>query len=668
MRRHKLAKLAGIRGISYSALSALLNTLAQVGALSSDVATSSTSIRRHVEEDLGFETAYGRVLKEIDLPLEDGGVFRWAIVCPLALLSWLATFSVAFAEMMLSKLGTCTPDASAPWSILLYLDECSPGNLLAIEHRRKAWQVYWGFAELGSLLNSEHTWFFFGTIRATIAAKVAGGVSCIARAIIRSFFGETHSFGVGITIKLKDEVHIVVAKLMSVIGDEAALKHFWSVKGASGTKVCFKCVNVVSSISGLIPFSAGGIVAADCSDISRFTLHSDESLWAAADKAHRHRHSPTTQFARLTQALGIAYHKAMLLLDCSLRQIAKPISCGTFDWVHIWLVNGIANVELFSILTTLKQHISLKYEHIDKFFQCWHWPSQSHNAPRGAFSQARAAASTEKFKAGASEILDMYPVLRCFFDRLSLKSMDEIKAQVSSAYALFDVLDILGSHPATDRAADELLAAHTQHMQLHRSAYPGYHMIPKWHYAFHIPSQIKQHHHLFGTFAHERKHKSFKLHGAQYCNTIAFERSMAKILLNTQLHKLMDETTFCEGDHLVQPTEEKTSFASLFSDFGNKVFMSTRCVHGEVRLASGDVVLYHDSSSSACLVKAELFIRVEDPLRGHVHMLLGCVCSHLANDVWAVGEDVLSIDFSKLVRPLIWSHVSEGIRVIMPAR
>jgi len=363
MQRRKLARVAGARGVSYSALSAVLASLRGIGVVDSDLATSSTSIRRQVEKDLAYETPYGKVLKEIDLPLVGGAVFKWTVVCPLALLSWLAAYSSAFGEMMVKKLGACMPSMSHPWSIVMYLDECSPGNLLAIEHRRKAWQMYWGLSQLGSLLNSEHHWFFFGALRTTIAAKVAGGVSGVARAMIKCFFGDTHSFGMGITIQLKDRAYLLVGKLVSVIGDEAALKQFWGVKGASGTKICFKCLNVVSHASNLVSFSSEGLVAAECTDHSRFILHSDASLWAAADKAHGHRHIAVGQFSRLIQALGIAYHEAMLLLDFTLRPIAKPISCGLYDWVHIWLVNGIANVELFSILSTLKHHMSLKCRH-----------------------------------------------------------------------------------------------------------------------------------------------------------------------------------------------------------------------------------------------------------------------------------------------------------------
>eukprot|EP00969_Alexandrium_andersonii_P151647 6705217-Alexandrium_andersonii.AAC.1 len=60
-----------------------------------------------------------------------------------------------------------------------------------------------------------------------------------------------------------------------------------------------------------------------------------------------------------------------------------------------------------------------------------------HNAPKRSFSPARAAASSEKFKAGASDILDLCPVLRCLFDKLRLLSVGEIRPQVSSAFAMF---------------------------------------------------------------------------------------------------------------------------------------------------------------------------------------------------------------------------------------
>ena len=117
---------------------------------------------------------------------------------------------------------------------------------------------------------------------------------------------------------------------------------------------------------------------------------------------------------------------------------------------QFWLVNGIANVELFNFLQTLKLRLSLKYDAIDTFFKCWHWYALCRNSQKDACSPARVAASSEKLKAGASEILDMYPVVRCFFDELRLKNIDDIQAEVLSVYAIFSVLYILATYPETE--------------------------------------------------------------------------------------------------------------------------------------------------------------------------------------------------------------------------
>ena len=122
---------------------------------------------------------------------------------------------------------------------------------------------------------------------------------------------------------------------------------------------------------------------------------------------------------------------------------------------------------------------------------------------------------------------------------------------------------------------------------------------------------------------HERKHTCFKLHGAQYCNTATFERSLAKVLLNTQLHVLVKDASFLEGDFLVQPTEASADLAKAFAHLGEKVVVASRCVHHEVRFASGDVVLYMGGAGSPCLAKAEIFIRVDTHFHTQLYLMLG---------------------------------------------
>ena len=113
--------------------------------------------------------------------------------------------------------------------------------------------------------------------------------------------------------------------------------------------------------------------------------------------------------------------------------------------------------------------------------------------------------------------------------------------------------------------------------------------------------------------------------------------------------------------------EDHPDIAKHFAGFGTKVFVSTRCCHSEVRFGSNDVVLCRgDDASSVCLVKAKVFSRIETPTMGAAHLLLGCPFEHRSNDLWALKDETVEIPFAKLVRPLIWSQASEGIRVIMP--
>ena len=57
--------------------------------------------------------------------------------------------------MVASTLASHPSSPASKWSLVLYCDEVSPGNQLAYKHERKAWAIYWSFAEFGSHLCQE---------------------------------------------------------------------------------------------------------------------------------------------------------------------------------------------------------------------------------------------------------------------------------------------------------------------------------------------------------------------------------------------------------------------------------------------------------------------------------------------------------------------------------
>ena len=78
---------------------------------------------------------------------------------PFALLH-KATALDGFAALMDRRLVEVPPSPEAPWRIVLYTDEVTPGNQLLMDNLRKMWVAYLSFLELGpAALADENAWF-----------------------------------------------------------------------------------------------------------------------------------------------------------------------------------------------------------------------------------------------------------------------------------------------------------------------------------------------------------------------------------------------------------------------------------------------------------------------------------------------------------------------------
>ena len=103
------------------------------------------------------------------------------------------------------------------------------------------------------------------------------------------------------------------ARLKCLIGDEAASKTMWAIKGAAGTLPCLMRWNVVQARSELhLPDSSGTLVPHTCFDMRKLRLRTDADLRAAArmlfsEKPARAKKS----FETLEQFLGIDNNPAV---------------------------------------------------------------------------------------------------------------------------------------------------------------------------------------------------------------------------------------------------------------------------------------------------------------------------------------------------------------------
>lgn len=291
-KRRRLRGLVGLKGVSTEALVSVLADVRDHGAVELSSWQANNFIR----------TEFGQVKTTVKVPMQEGEDFDWD-VCRLDLL--LAAFcrdSPRFREEfgeMVRAVGARRLDA------VLYLDEVVPGNLLRPDNARKFWAFYLGFEQVGSaLLHQEEFWLPVAILRANKAHSAVGGLSACVKLLVRSMlFGPAMLADIGIALDLGGPT-LVRMRLKRLIGDEAALKTVWLAKGASGTRPCLFCGNVVAVSSGLadeLPHA----VDTSCSDPDLFLQVSDDDLWRAFDRLKEAKGRGTKRdFVLLQQASG----------------------------------------------------------------------------------------------------------------------------------------------------------------------------------------------------------------------------------------------------------------------------------------------------------------------------------------------------------------------------
>ena len=129
-----------------------------------------------------------------------------------------------------------------------------------------------------------------------------------------------------------------------MISDEAALKAALANKGATGLVFCCLCQNALDHKSALAEADgAQGMVSSLETDISRFRRNTPESIRQSLrllqDAATRH---PQGYVERLQTTLGLNLRPDGLLAHPAFGP--DVISTITFDWFHIYVVHGIANL------------------------------------------------------------------------------------------------------------------------------------------------------------------------------------------------------------------------------------------------------------------------------------------------------------------------------------
>ena len=132
----RLQSVMGIGTTSDASVRAILNTLQGKGPNPRDL----TQAR---------QAKYESLHQVINLPLQDGGSFKWELCHPGLLLTRIVSESVALQAAFKSALQRHPCSSDQPWRLLVAFDEHIPGNKLNLQPARKSMNLCFSFEELG---------------------------------------------------------------------------------------------------------------------------------------------------------------------------------------------------------------------------------------------------------------------------------------------------------------------------------------------------------------------------------------------------------------------------------------------------------------------------------------------------------------------------------------
>ena len=292
---------------------------------------------------------------------------------------------------------------------------------------------------------------FLGVLRSTEAAQFRGGFSAAMRLLLRaSFLGEHGLSTVGFLAAGQGPPTIMFAKPRRIIGDEAATKMVWDIKGASGLICCFRCKNCCSNLdySGASAY----LQHTSCAVFRLFDLHTDQDYAEkVAELARKKGALKNTPFVELQKRLGMNYNPDGVLADAELCAVLRPSEAHMFDSMHCALSDGAMNGELHLLIGATKAATrnwptAIGWKHFRAIVTAtWSFPDTYRKDAKAAcmdcFNDTRRNASDTTFKATAKELLTIYPVLRYFAEK-DLAKIPELARPCPNNNAIFYFLPL----------------------------------------------------------------------------------------------------------------------------------------------------------------------------------------------------------------------------------
>ena len=590
-KRKRVLPLVGLKNVSNAGLceiSSVMSTMPQDEAIVSKWRVEQTILQE-----------YNKFGTSIDIPLQNGRIFKW-YHCRLDLLvSYFCVASLFFRELMqrtMDRVGI------GFLHLVLYIDEVTPGNVLSPDNKRKAHCIYVSIMEFGiDVLFKTAAWLPVALLRSSVVKRVSGGLSCCCRLLLESWFCgqplQLESLGCVVDVT---PPRIARCRFGRLLADADALRAVNSIKGHNGLKPCCACRNCMLKDH---PSCTVDSYQTDicCFEFDRFDPATDDDFWTftdrltAAEATWKAGNDTKANFGKLEKAIGIKHHKNSIGNSIPLREHYKPVSCEMKDPMHILYVAGVFSIELHNFLEVCMEKTRYGYKHIQSLIDAeWFCPCSLTSARRNLtamFSESREEASKKAShtKANASQLLSAYPLIRLFAE-MFLVPLGVMGEEIKAFFMMCDVIDLIQMakkqhYTCAKTHAMRMARAIKAYLDQAVSVYGEDIVRPKHHFLLHVPVQfLRDLGLMLDCFVTERMHAYVKAYMTMVRNSRIYERT---VVANIVIERVRQMATMKLGDSLLGT---RIACPTVSSMMGCVVHMSRTMQLGGASHSCDDIV------------------------------------------------------------------------------
>ena len=327
---------------------------------------------------------------------------QWATLNTACIVKWHIEHNSCFRGA-LQRAASRKQQTGGKVRLAVYCDEMTPGNPLAPDTQRKLCNWFLSSLDFEQEMFNEQNWLPIACILSSKLKVIDGGVSQAHRAIMEAAILDEHGLVQrGILLEVDGITVHVGFVFLDPAADELGHKQILDVKGASGLKPCFKCVNVFMKMHRLAGLPGNVDICEH--DPSKFEAMTDSDLWAMQDELAQDAQIRPAGVPEKETLSGVNICPHGVLASPILRQHMHPVK-SRFDRMHNMESNGIADLEISFLVESLSTSGKYSNHQLNEYVRAG-WRVHGKNV--------QLTFKDDKLKGNASDVLTAMPILSHF--------------------------------------------------------------------------------------------------------------------------------------------------------------------------------------------------------------------------------------------------------------